>query len=27
MCGFTQDAMEAIKAVYVEKRLPVYEDK
>ena len=27
MCGFTQDAMEAIKAVYVEKRRPVYEDK
>jgi enoyl-CoA hydratase/carnithine racemase len=27
MCGFTQDAMEAIKAVYVEKRRPLYEDK
>jgi len=27
MCGFTQDAMEAIKAVYIEKRRPVYEDK
>jgi enoyl-CoA hydratase/carnithine racemase len=27
MCGFTQDAMEAIKAVYVERRRPVYEDK
>jgi len=27
MCGFTQDAMEAIKAVYVDKRRPVYEDK
>lgn len=27
MCGFTQDAMEAIKAVYVDRRRPVYEDR
>lgn len=27
MCGFTQDAMEAIRAVYVDKRRPVYQDK